>query len=203
MTPAYTRLDVDERKRQLLEAGTELFTRHAYDELSMAAIAREAGISKALLYHYFPSKRDLFVATLETAAEELRARTETDPTRPAAEQLVVSLDAFLAYIEENAGAYRKLMQAANTVAEVHELIAAVRDETAQRVLDALFPAGAPPKARAAVRAWFWFMDGACLDWLDHRDITRTELRDLLLGTLLGTLTAAGEPVNELLADASG
>ncbi len=49
MSPAYTRLDVDERKRQLLELGTELFTRHAYDELSMAAIARAAGISKALL----------------------------------------------------------------------------------------------------------------------------------------------------------
>ena len=58
--PAYTRLDVDERRRRLLAFGAELFARHAYDELSMARIAREAGISKALLYHYFPSKQAYF-----------------------------------------------------------------------------------------------------------------------------------------------
>jgi AcrR family transcriptional regulator len=203
VTPAYTRLDVDERKRQLLELGTELFTRHAYDELSMAAIAREAGISKALLYHYFPSKRDFFVATLEAAAEELRARTDTDPSLPPAEQLTQSLDAFLGYIEENAEAYRKLMQSASTVAEVHALVATVRDQTSQRILDALFPDGAPAKARAAVRGWFWLMDGVCLDWLDNRDLTRTEVRDLLLGTLLGALIAAGEPADKLLVGSAG
>src|SRR4051794_24641976 len=65
VAPAYTRLAVDERRRRLLELGADLFTRHSYEELSMAAIAREAGISKALLYHYFPSKRDYFVATLQ------------------------------------------------------------------------------------------------------------------------------------------
>ena len=57
---AYTRLDVDERRRRLLELGAELFSRHGYEELSMARIAREAGISKALLYHYFPSKQAYF-----------------------------------------------------------------------------------------------------------------------------------------------
>ncbi len=45
--------------------------------------------------------------------------------------------------------------------------------------------------RAAARAWLWFMDGAILDWLEHKDMTRTELRDLLLGSLAGSLTAAG------------
>jgi AcrR family transcriptional regulator len=66
--PAYTRLDVEERRRRLLELGADLFARHGYDELSMAAIAREAGISKALLYHYFPSKQAYFTATLEQGA---------------------------------------------------------------------------------------------------------------------------------------
>ena len=70
--PAYTRLDVDERRAQLLDLGTGLFTRFSYDELSMAQIAREAGISKALLYHYFPSKQAYFTATLEDKAAELR-----------------------------------------------------------------------------------------------------------------------------------
>ena len=79
--PAYTRLDVDERRRRLLELGAELFARHGYEELSMARIAREAGISKALLYHYFPSKQAYFAATLEQAAEEL---ARGDPAGPGA-----------------------------------------------------------------------------------------------------------------------
>ena len=54
--PAYSRLDVDERRRQLLEAGARLFTEHHYDELTMSQIAAETGVSKGLLYHYFPSK---------------------------------------------------------------------------------------------------------------------------------------------------
>ena len=80
--PAYTRLQVDERRRRLLELGAELFARHSYGELSMARIAREAGISKALLYHYFPSKQEFFVATLREAAEEVRRLTEPDPAVP-------------------------------------------------------------------------------------------------------------------------
>ena len=91
--PAYKRLDVDRRRRQLLDLGAELFTRHGYDELSMAKIARAAGISKALLYHYFPSKQAYFAATLEQAAAELAESTAPDPDRPPVEQLSQSLDA--------------------------------------------------------------------------------------------------------------
>ena len=105
--PAYTRLENDERRRRLLDLGADLFTRYAFDEISMAQIAREAGISKALLYHYFPSKQDYFVATLATGAEELRARIEPDPDLPPAEALSAALDAYLSWIEENAQADRK------------------------------------------------------------------------------------------------
>jgi AcrR family transcriptional regulator len=198
--PAYTRMQVDERRRQLLALGTDLFARHSFAELSMAGIAREAGISKALLYHYFPSKRDLFVATLQEAAEEVRRRTEPDPGLPPAEALRGSLDAFLGWIEENELAYRKLLESAGTVPEVAELIAEVRDHTSARILEGL-GADAKPKPRAAVRAWLWFVDGAILDWLEHRDLERGELCDLLLGSLAGALTAAGAA--ELLPQPSG
>ena len=94
--PAYTRMQVDERRRQLLELGAELFATHSFGEVSMARIAREAGISKALLYHYFPSKQDFFVATLRQGAQEIARRTEPDPSLPPLEALHASLDAFLA-----------------------------------------------------------------------------------------------------------
>jgi AcrR family transcriptional regulator len=191
--PAYRRLDVDERRRQLLERGAELFTSHPYEELSMSKIAKEVGISKALLYHYFPSKQAYFEETLSAWAEQLRERTEPDPELPPVEQLMASLDAFLALIEENATAYRNLIQSATAVPEIRDLIEEVRRQTAQRILAGLYPQEPPPKARTAVSGWLWFMDGACLNWLEHRDIERGELRDLLLGVLMGALVATGTP----------
>jgi AcrR family transcriptional regulator len=195
-TPAYTRLDVDERRRRLLELGAELFTRHSYDELSMARIAREAGISKALLYHYFPSKQAYFAATLEQAAAELAEVTQPDPEKPPVEQLAGSLDAYLGWVERHMGAYEKLIRSVGAVPEVRELVERVRDETAARILAGLSPDREPaPALRAAVRGWLWFMDGVVLDWIEHRDLERPRLHGLLLGTLLGAVTAAGEPIS--------
>ncbi|HKF82841.1 MAG TPA: TetR/AcrR family transcriptional regulator [Solirubrobacterales bacterium] len=188
--PSYRRMDVDERRQQLLERGAELFTSHAYDELSMNKIAAEVGISKALLYHYFPSKQAFFEETLSAWAQQLRERTAPDPELPPVEQLTASLDAFLGMIEENAAAYRNLMQSATGVAEIRDLVEEVRRVTAERILAGLYPDDPPPKARTAVSGWLWFMDGACLNWIEHRDIERGELRDLLLGVLMGALVAA-------------
>ena len=190
--PAYRRMHVDDRRRQLLERGAELFATHSFAELSMARIAREAGISKALLYHYFPSKQDFFVATLQQGAQEIARRTEPDPNLPPLEALAGSLDAFLGWIEENELAYRKLMESAGSVPEVQALLDEIRRSTSTRILDGLGVGHPPPpKMRAAARGWLLFTDGAILDWLEHKDMTRTELRDLLLGSLAGSLTAAG------------
>ena len=128
--PAYQRLDVDERRRRLLDLGKDLFARQTYAELSMAAIAREAGISKALLYHYFPSKQAYFVATLQQQAEELARLIDVDPALPAAEQLTRALDAFLRWVEENAEGYAKLLEGGTTHPEVRELVEQVRAATA-------------------------------------------------------------------------
>ncbi len=191
--PAFQRLDVDERRRLLLEHGERLFTSHTYAELSMARIAREAGISKALLYHYVPSKQEFFRATLGQAFEDLRQRTEPVDGVSPAEALYGSLGVFLAWIEEHQAAYEKLMRTSQETPEVRELVDEVRGETTQRILDGITPPGRAPTAaaRTAVHAWLWFMDGACLHWIEHRDLERDELRGLLLGTLLGALTAAG------------
>jgi AcrR family transcriptional regulator len=197
--PAYRRLDVDERRAQLVALGERLFTSAAYSELSMARIAKEAGISKALLYHYFPSKQAFFEATLRAAAEDLVARTQPDPSLPPAQQLERSLDAYLAWIGEHAEAYAKLMVTAGEVPEIRAMVEDVRGATAERILAGVVGEGTPvlPGARTAVRGWLWFMDGACLDWIEHDDLSRDELRGLLVGTLVGALMASGS--GELVA----
>ena len=187
------RLEVDERRRQLLRLGVELFAEHAYDELSMRKIAKAAGISHALLYRYFPSKQSYFRAALEQAAEELRARTAPDPSLPPWEQLVGGLEGFLQLVDENALAYRQLLRSLASAPEVRELIDEVRETTSERILAGLFPDQVPPKARAAVKGWLWYMDGVLLDWIEHRDLERGDVRDLLLGTLGAALAVATAP----------
>ena len=195
--PSYRRLQVDERRQRLLELGGRLFTRTSYDKLSMAAIAREAGISKALLYHYFPSKSAYFRATVTAEAERLAALTEPDPDLPPIEALTASLDAYLGWIEENDESFVKLMESATGSSEVRDLVDQVRDATGARLLEAIAPDGPTPEVRTAVAGWIRFMDGACVDWLAHRDMERETVRNLLLGTLAGTLMAAGADLASL------
>ena len=188
--PAYRRLQRDERREQLLARATELFAKHGYEGLSMSQLAREAQISKALLYHYFPSKRRLFEAALQEGATELRHRTEPDPSRPPAEQLAMTLDAFLRWVEERPAAYATLLESAGS-GEVRQMMADVRATTATRILNGLGADGTRPATRAAVHGWMGFLDGAILDWIAHDDLSREELHGLLLGAFAGALVASG------------
>ncbi|HEY1538513.1 MAG TPA: helix-turn-helix domain-containing protein [Solirubrobacteraceae bacterium] len=186
---AYRRLQRDERRELLLARATELFFSQGYEGLSMSRLAREAQISKALLYHYFPSKRRLFEAALEERAEELRRRTEPDPSRPAAEQLSRTLDAFLQWVQERPAAYATLLESGS--ADVREIMAEVRSTTASRILSGLGPDGERPATRSAVHGWLAFLDGAVLDWIAHDDLSREALHGMLLGTFTGALVASG------------
>jgi AcrR family transcriptional regulator len=186
---AYRRLQRDERRELLLERATELFAEYGYEGLSMSQLAHEAQISKALLYHYFPSKRRLFEAALADGAEELRRRTDPDPGRPPAEQLATTLDAFLQWVQERPTAYATLLQSGS--AEVREIMSEVRTTTAGRILTGLGEDGMRPATRAAVHGWLAFLDGAILDWIAHGDLTREELHGMLLGAFAGALIASG------------
>jgi AcrR family transcriptional regulator len=187
--PAYRRLQRDERRELLLARATELFAQKGYEGLSMSGLAREANISKALLYHYFPSKQRLFQAALQEGAEELRARTEPDPGRPPAEQLATTLDAFLRWVQERPTAYVTLLQSG--AAEVREIVAEVHETTASRIITGLGTDGERPATRAAVHGWLGFLDAAILDWIAHGDLSREELHGMLLGAFAGALIASG------------
>ena len=191
---AYRRMDVDERRAQVLARATELFGEHGYAELSMARIAREAGISKALLYHYFPSKRALFAAALTDAATELRGLTEPDESASPAEQLSGALAAYLAWVDAHRGAFAKLMRSL-AVTEVREIVEAVRAVTAQRIVGGLGPQADTPAVRTAVDGWLWSIDGSVLSWIEQRRaLSADELRGILLAGLAGALAGAGAPL---------
>jgi len=189
--PAYTRLQVDERRRQLIDAGSRAFSEHAYEDLSMREIAEAAGVSKALLYHYFPSKSDLFKAAVGEKAQEIRAAIEPRGEGTPLQQLAASIDGYLAWVQANSGVWTRLMQSTATLPDARELVEGFRRQTMEMVLSELTGEGAPqPALRIAIGGWLGYMDAAILDWAGSDDLPRERLRDLLLAMFGASLLAA-------------
>ena len=67
---------VAERREQLIGVALDLFSRRSPDDVSIDEIASAAGISRPLVYHYFPGKLSLYEAALRRAAEDLASRFE-------------------------------------------------------------------------------------------------------------------------------
>src|SRR5438874_17781 len=95
------RLTVDDRRQELLRLGMQLFSTRSYDEIWVEEIAEQAGISRGLLYRYFPTKRDFYVEVTRTAAAEAAQLTAPDTSLPPDQQLRAGIDAFLRYAEEH------------------------------------------------------------------------------------------------------
>ena len=206
-SPAKRRLAVDQRRAELLELGLELFARVAYDALSIDAIARAAGISKGLLYHYFPSKRDYYVATVRVAAERLleaTAAATADIGLAPTELLFRGLDAYLDFVERHGEAYATLLRSGiGSDPEVVEIVERTRGAFARQLRERLGLEDAP-LTRLALRGWVGFVEVTSLDWRAGREIERPRLRRLLARALLGTLAAAelrSPAVVALVADA--
>ncbi|MEL6519600.1 MAG: TetR/AcrR family transcriptional regulator [Pseudomonadota bacterium] len=74
---------------QVLEGARSVFLQDGFEGASVDVIAREAGVSKATLYSYFPDKRLLFmeVATRECRKQAEAALQDIDLTQPASEVL--------------------------------------------------------------------------------------------------------------------
>ncbi len=186
------RLATDERRAQLLELGRRLFNERAYDEISIDDIASAAGISKGLLYHYFPSKRDFYVEIVRASARELVERTEPSRDLPPDEKLVRSLDAYLDYVQSNARAYAGLMRGGIGVdPEVSAIVEGTRRELIERLArEGLRLKELRPSVRIALRGWIGFVEAVSLDWLDQGDVDRETLRATLASALAHALTTA-------------
>ncbi|HEX6420373.1 MAG TPA: helix-turn-helix domain-containing protein [Acidimicrobiales bacterium] len=71
-----TRLDPERRRAQLVDLGRRMLSSRPLDQVAIDDIAAEAGISRGLLFHYFPTKRDFHVAVARSAAHDLLARID-------------------------------------------------------------------------------------------------------------------------------
>jgi AcrR family transcriptional regulator len=184
--PAPRRLLVDERRQQLLQLGLEAFCERPYDQVSIDDVARAAGISKGLLYHYFPTKKDFYVATVrEGARRMLEIVVDPGPLMPPSERLARGLDAYLDYVDEHGTAYAALLRSGvGADPEAARVVDDTREEFLRRLIAGAALAVPPPLLRATLRGWIGFVEAASLDWVERRDVPRGELRNLLLEVLI-------------------
>jgi AcrR family transcriptional regulator len=185
---ARTRLETDERRAQLVEVGLRLFGTRPYDEVSMDDVAREAGVSHGLVYHYFSDKRRLYIAVLRWVADEMLAATVADPSKPALERLYDGLRAHLAFAERYAPGYTALVSGGNgNDDEVRALCEHARWQGLEEITRSLGIEEPSPSLRVALRGWAGFQEGAIVEWLKRRDLDREELLDLLAQALVSIL----------------
>ena len=97
------RLAPDDRRAELLALGAEIFGQRPYDEVRIDEIAERAGVSRALMYHYFPDKRAFFAAVVRAEGELLFEATNTpaQPGQSLFDQVRTGVLAYVRYDEEH------------------------------------------------------------------------------------------------------
>ena len=189
------RLRPEERRNELLDVGAEFFATQPYDEVLMEDIAARAGVSRALLYKYFPGKRELFAAIYRRAADRLLDSAQLAPELPLADAVAAGLDAHIDYF----ATHRLTVLAANRTLAGDPLIQAIIDDELAvlraRLLDAAgFTGRARDMASAVLRAWLVFVREMCVEWLEGEKIKRDEVREACLRTLFAALDLCDDSV---------
>lgn len=194
------RLDNDERRAQLIALAKSAFSDRSYDEVSIDDLANEAKISKGLLYHYFPTKRDLYVAGLKQIADELVGaitRVADDSDVPI-DRVRAGIDAYLDFVQSHARAFVSLMRGGiGSDPEVVAVVEGVRGQLFDRFLH-----GSPfvpllagnARFEVAVRGWIGFVEHASIDWCTKPRMPREELRELLVQILFEIIRVITPPV---------
>ncbi|WP_431914215.1 TetR/AcrR family transcriptional regulator [Nonomuraea jabiensis] len=201
--PARRRLSVDRRREELMAAALELFSTRDAEDVSIDDVASAAGASRALVYHYFGGKQELYVAALRSAAEQLESRLRPHEGGRPLEELASGLRRYFDFVEEHAAGFAALLRGgpANRAGEIGEIVDGVRQRLFRLILKQMRVDEASPVLRTTLRSWIASVETAGLDWLEHRDIERPTLEMMLVDhmvALLGVAAAYDSDVATLL-----
>ncbi len=160
--PVRRRLSAPDRRRQLVGIGLAKIVETPIQDLSMDDIAGEAGISRGLLFHYFPTKTDFYLACISAAGRRILRTTAPDEALSGAEQVEQATRLMVEQIERRRDFYLALVHG-HGVADprVSEVMDSVREGSTDRVVQAL---GIEERQRAVVRAWWAYTEDRALTW---------------------------------------
>ncbi|MEV5332275.1 TetR/AcrR family transcriptional regulator [Streptomyces werraensis] len=191
-TPAYRRLSVEERRSQLLEAALSLFAHRAPEEVSLDDVAETAGVSRPLVYRYFPGgKQQLYEAALKSAADELRDCFDEPEEGPLLPRLTRAVERYLVFVGRHDAGFSALLQGGSVVetSRTTAIVDGVRRAAAEHILRHLGVEEPGPRLRMTIRMWITAVEAASLIWLDEdKQPPLEELRDWLVEQFVAVLT---------------
>lgn len=188
------RMDSEQRRAQLTLAALAVIAERGVRGLSLEGVAERAGVTRNLLYHYFPrGRRDLELAAVEEAARQLTSAFVTDPDVPLQEKVQLNLGGFLAHAWEQTDAWRGMIE---TRSRFDEEIRATVDEYRDAIVRAiaLNNFGTAEPGRLAYTALCGFLEYAA-EVLDQGRESGLE-PEQVLGLLAGMLTATVDAVRD-------
>ncbi|MEU5219433.1 TetR/AcrR family transcriptional regulator [Streptomyces sp. NPDC020807] len=192
-TPAYRRLSVEERREQLLDSAQELFAHRPPEDVSLDDVAEAAGVSRPLVYRYFPGgKQQLYEAALRSSADALNRCFTEPPAGAPTERLGRVLDRYLAFVDGHDAGFSALLRG-GSVAETSRtsaIVDEVRRTGAEQIQVHLGVERPGLRLSLLVRTWIAAVEAASLIWLDAgKQPPAEELRDWLVDHLLALLAA--------------
>ncbi|MFD4348944.1 TetR/AcrR family transcriptional regulator [Streptomyces coelicoflavus] len=197
------RMGVEERRQQLIGVALDLFSRRSPDEVSIDEIASAAGISRPLVYHYFPGKLSLYEAALQRAADDLAARFAEPRQGPLGARLLRVMGRYFDFVDEHGPGFSALMRGGPAVGSstTNALVDSVRQAAYVQILSHLDVTEPPARLELVVRSWVSLAESTALIWLDGRRVPRAELERQLVhdfAALLAVSAAYDEEMGALV-----
>jgi AcrR family transcriptional regulator len=189
---ARERLEVDERRAQLLALGLAVFSERPYDNIAVDDLAHAAGVSKGLLYHYFPTKRDYYVASLREGARQLLEETAPSALQGTPEERVrAGIETYLGFVARRGAAYVTLMRGGiGFDPEVAAIVEGVRRAFVDRILAHLPGERLAPLVTVSLRGWVGLVEAMSIEWVSRRDPPAAAIASLAATALFDLLRSA-------------
>jgi AcrR family transcriptional regulator len=188
--PTRRRLSADDRRRQLVGIGLSRIIDTPIQDLSLDQVAAEAGISRGLLFHYFPTKTDFYLACIAAAGRRILRNTAPDESAAGPAQVRSMLVAMIEQIDRRRSFYLTLVHGSGVAdPRVSEVYDSVRSVSTDRVMAAL---GLALARLPIVHAWWAYVEDRALSWSADPAEVRTESLDELVAhceRVLGALCA--------------
>ncbi len=192
-TSGRSRLSAPERRAQLTEIGLELLQSRPIHELALDEVADQAGISRTLVFHYFPTKSDFYAAVVERAGQRLLSGRRPASGETPRARVRSLIDGYLRLVEETRDVYVRVVRgAAGGDAAVIATIDDLRTALIPTWIDA---AGWPadkcedPLLVLLVRGWLVGLEEVALAW-DPAEVDRDALTESLADSFLA-ITGGG------------
>ena len=212
MPESRRRLSPEDRRNELLALGAEVFGQRPYDEVRIDEIAERAGVSRALMYHYFPDKRAFFAAVVRAEGERLFQATNTppEPGLTLFGQVRAGVLAYLHYDEQHPhGAWAAYMGMGRSDPVLRGIEDIDNDRQANRILDRItettggaLDSKVERDLRATVYGWLAFTFELCRQRLIDASLDADFIADLCAHGLLDAMGRVPGLPSEL-ADAVG